>query len=79
MCQWLKNWIEWNTERINKKNVVHLTLKGKFALWIVKRALVSVRRGELPLWLKILINLRLGKFKTPDGVEYAGFKVSFKW
>ena len=56
-----------------------LTIKGKFTLWIIKQVIVSVKRGEIPLWLKILINLKLGKFKTPDGIEYMGFKVSFRW
>ena len=40
---------------------------------------MSIKRGELPLWLKILINIKLGKHKTPSGVEYEGFKVSFRW
>jgi hypothetical protein len=48
----------------------------KVALGIIER---YFRTGDIPLWLKILIRLRFGRFVTPDGVEYFGFKVSFKW
>ena len=46
------------------------------ALRIIER---YFKTGDLPLWLKILLNIRFGKFKTPSGIEYNGFKVSFKW
>ena len=59
--------IGWNT-----------TKQGKCP-WLIRVVLVSIKRRELPLWLKILLNLRFGKFKTPDGIEYNGFKIEFKW
>ena len=51
--------------------------------WLIRFALrtiaTSIERRELPLWLKILLNIRFGKFKTPDGIEYSGIRVNFKW
>ena len=47
--------------------------------YLIRVALQFLKTGTLPWWVRILIHLRFGKFKTPNGVEYNGFKVEFKW
>ena len=47
--------------------------------YLLRVAIRVAQTGEIPFWLKMLINLRFGKFKTPSGVDYNGFKVEYNW
>jgi hypothetical protein len=42
-------------------------------------ALNFLKDGSLPWWVRIALNMRFGKFRTPSGIEYRGFKVEFRW
>jgi len=46
---------------------------------ILRWALRWIKEGQLPFWMKILLRVRFGKFITPSGINYNGFKVVFKW
>lgn len=46
---------------------------------LVKVALRYLCTGELPWWAKVAFKMKYGKFCTPYGLEYNGFKVEFKW
>ena len=47
--------------------------------YLLRLAVKIAETGDVPFWLKVLIKMRFGKFITPGGVEYSGFKVEFKW
>lgn len=53
--------------------------RSKRPPYLLRVAFNYAKTGYLPFWLKVLINIRFGRFKTPSGVDYDGFKVSFKW
>lgn len=38
-----------------------------------------LKTGRLPWWVKVLLKIRFGKFKTPSGIDYKGFKVTIPW
>jgi hypothetical protein len=42
-------------------------------------AIKFLETGRLPFWLRILLHIRFGKYLTPSGIEYKGFKVEFKF
>ena len=68
MCKWLKDF--WKHNQVYFKKQYTLTLRGRFVLYIL-------RHPKLFWWF--LKFVKYGKFKTPEGIEYTGIKIQFKW
>ena len=46
---------------------------------LVRLALRAANKGKIPFWLKCLLYLRLGIFRTPANKAYLGFLIKWKF